>query len=675
MKKPISQAVIIMAGSGSRLRRSGEDSPKPLVDLAGRPLISYTMDGLLRVGIKTIYAVIGFESARLRAGLTPLIPRGVALQWIENPNWQKQNGITLLAAAPFVNRPFILTMGDHIFEPRIFEVLIQRADLNLLNVAVERKLDAILDLDDAMKIKTRGGHVVAVGKNLEDYDAIDTGLFVCVPEIFRYLDRAKRDEDCSLADGVRLMAADGKVHAVDIGGAWWQDVDSVATLQHARQLIATYYGSSKKVAQECIVLADAPGALIELCGISLLERLLRSLQRCGFKRAVILSSTRDVIAQEVARPSWARADLECEVHARASGPVMLEQIIDLWPNDTDLLMIVPADSVFDLRLLRMLASRFGPAALVDSSVPDRFHSLVQLAPATKRGKLCGPAFLQRDWAHSRTGLLQEAVCTGLDNQTLAAADVATEPLYYAPLNRELRAYWFPAPSPADAQLAKRIILDSAQKGTLDLPATVHAPIETFLISRLCETPVTPHQLTIITNVVAWSATILLATGRLGWGLGLAVLVGVLDGLDGKQARVKVETSKRGKLEHWFDAIFEVSWWIAFAYYLQHSGRLPDAFRYLALLLIAQGIDGMIKSGVRYVSGRSIEELGTFERTLHFVSGRRNVFVWLLTIGFLLGAPTRAFVFMTWLALATAILHLPRAIAVFSRFRKAGRPQP
>ena len=282
MKKPISQAVIIMAGSGSRLRRSGEDSPKPLVDLAGRPLISYTMDGLLRVGIKTIYAVIGFESARLRAGLTPLIPRGVALQWIENPNWQKQNGITLLAAAPFVNRPFILTMGDHIFEPRIFEVLIQQADLNLLNVAVERKLDAILDLDDAMKIKTRGGHVVAVGKNLEDYDAIDTGLFVCVPEIFRYLDRAKRDEDCSLADGVRLMAADGKVHAVDIGGAWWQDVDSVATLQHARQLIATYYGSSKKVAQECIVLADAPGALIELCGISLLERLLRSLQRCGF---------------------------------------------------------------------------------------------------------------------------------------------------------------------------------------------------------------------------------------------------------------------------------------------------------------------------------------------------------------------------------------------------------
>ena len=421
--------------------------------------------------------------------------------------------------------------------------------------------------------------------------------------------------------------------------------------------------------EQCIVLADSPGALVKLCGISTLERLLRTLQRCGYKHAFVSSNTPELIEQKVARPSWPRSELEATTHARPTGPLTIQYILDLWPNDTDFITVVPADSVFDPRLLRMLASHNGPAALVDSSVPDRFRSLVELVPATQLGRLCGPVLLQRAWTRSQTGSLPEIVRAGLDNQTLAAADAAAEPLYYAPLNRELRAYWFPAPSQGNAQLAKRIILDSAQKGTLDFPATVHAPIETFLISLLCETPVTPNQLTIVTNLVAWSTTILLATGRLGWGLGLAVLVGVLDGLDGKQARVKVETSKRGKLEHWFDAIFEVSWWIAIAYYFQHSGRLPGAFRYLALLLVAQGFDGTIKSGIRYVSGRSIEELGTFERTLHFVSGRRNVFVWLLTIGFLFGAPTKAFVMMTWLSIITVILHLPRAIAVFSRFYK------
>lgn len=424
----------------------------------------------------------------------------------------------------------------------------------------------------------------------------------------------------------------------------------------------------------CIVLADAPDAFIKLCGISLLERLLRTLERIGFKTAVLSSSTPEVIAEKLKQPSWARRQLEWEIHARPTGVVTVEQIVDLWPDHAERLLIVPANAVIDQRLLRTLVSRDGSTVLVDSAVPARFSSLVASTPATKYGKVCGPAFLRKEWARSRTGSLQDALQAGLVDQTLIAADVAGEPLYYAPLNRELRPYWFPAPSRDRTKLAKKVILDSAQKGTLDFPATVHGPIETFLISLLCETPITPNQLTILTNIVAWSATILLATGWLGWGLALALIVGVLDGLDGKQARVKVETSKSGKLEHWFDAIFEVSWWIAIAYHFQRSGQLPDAFRYLALLLFAQAVDGILKSGVRFAAGRSIEELGTFERMLHFVSGRRNVFVWLLTIGFLLGAPTNAFIIMSWLALATTILHLPRAIAVFARFRKTGEPR-
>ncbi len=111
------------------------------------------------------------------------------------------------------------------------------ADLNQLNLAVDKKLNSIFDLSDAMKVQTRGGRVVAIGKNLRDYDAVDTGLFVCPSEIFRYLERAKRNGDCSLADGVRLMAADGKVRVVDIGSGWWQDVDTPEMLQHATKAI------------------------------------------------------------------------------------------------------------------------------------------------------------------------------------------------------------------------------------------------------------------------------------------------------------------------------------------------------------------------------------------------------------------------------------------------------
>jgi phosphatidylglycerophosphate synthase len=427
---------------------------------------------------------------------------------------------------------------------------------------------------------------------------------------------------------------------------------------------------AQTMAEECVVLADIPGALTQLCGISVLERLLRTLQRCGFSRATVLSSPIQPIARELAQPSWARAELDAIVRDAAEQPVRIEQIVALWPEDAERLLVVPAGLVCDSRLLRLLLSQKKSAALIDSAVPKKLSKLTASALNVNGAKLCGPALMTHDWARSQAGVVEKTLHAGLEQRTLTAVDVADVPLYYAPLNRELRAYWFPAPFPDDAKLAKKVILASAQKGTLDLPAIIHSRVETFLVSLLCETPVTPNQLSILTNLVAWTATILLGTGRLGWGLALALIVGVLDGLDGKQARVKVETTKLGKLEHWFDAFFEVSWWVSLAYFLRYSGQLPTAFGYLALLLLAQGIDGILKCGVRVAAGKSIEELGTFERFVHLIAGRRNVFVWLLMIGFLLGAPAKAFIVMAWLALVTAVVHSPRAIAVFSMARKS-----
>lgn len=237
----VSEAVILMAGEGSRLRGSDKTFLKPFVPVLGRPLISYALDALVRAGIKTVHFVIGYESKRMIAQLKRLVRSGLSASFIENRDWQKQNGISLLVAARHVGARFLLTMSDHIFDNTIVDRLIESADPDFLNVAVDRKLHSIFDLEDAMKVQTRGGKVIAIGKDLADYDAIDIGLFVCPVEIFGYLERAKSEScrnDCSLADGIRLMAGDDKVLAIDIGGAWWQDVDTPEMLQHAGRQMA-----------------------------------------------------------------------------------------------------------------------------------------------------------------------------------------------------------------------------------------------------------------------------------------------------------------------------------------------------------------------------------------------------------------------------------------------------
>jgi len=427
---------------------------------------------------------------------------------------------------------------------------------------------------------------------------------------------------------------------------------------------------------ECVILADDPSALVELCGISTLERLLRTLQRCGIERATVLSSTPDPIAKELSRPSWARAQLSLTLRTRQAGPVRLEQIVDVWPRNSDaipLLLVIPAGSVFDPRLLRALVSQNAPTVLVDSGVGPRIQALIGSAPDTARGKLCGPALLEYDWASAQNCLLEEGLRNGLGHDSLAALDVSAQPLYYVSMCRKVRQFWFPAPSLSNRKLAERVLLDSIQKGPPDIPAWFHAPIETFLVSRLCKTPITPNQLTLFCNVVAWTVTILLVTGHLAWGLGLALIVGVLDGLDGKLARLKLETSKAGKLEHLFDALFENSWWVALAWHLSVSGKLPDAFAYLGLLIGAEVLNALARASIVRYYGKSISELASFDRIFRLVGGRRNIYVWILALGLILGTVTGAFKLIAWWEAVTAAVQLARVAWALWALRSQSAP--
>jgi phosphatidylglycerophosphate synthase len=423
---------------------------------------------------------------------------------------------------------------------------------------------------------------------------------------------------------------------------------------------------------ECLLLAGHDAASVKLCGLSLLERSLRTLQACGFTHARILTDSEQSIAAacRALSPHW--TEIAYTVSARSAGPVTLEQIAAVWPDGSNDLLVLRGDSVFDSRLLRLLGMNNSPVALVDSAVPARFHPLVLSAPMTERGRFCGAALLSRGWIAERKGGFEDAICAALDDGSLIFSDAATQSWYSPELHRDLRAYWFPAPTQAHQKLAEKVILDAAQKGTLDIPALVHAPIETFIVGQLSKTALTPNQLTLFCNIVAWGATVLFATGHLAYGIAVALAVGVLDGLDGKLARVKLETSRAGRLEHLFDVLFENSWWIALAWHLQASGKLADAFVYLGLLLGAELLNALARTSIVRYCRKSIAELGRFDRLFRLVGGRRNIYVWILAVGLIFGNVAGAFKLIAWWELATAAVHVTRAAWAIGHRGPAGQ---
>jgi len=227
-------AVILAAGLGTRLSVVSGYLPKPLVKFEGIPLLEHVMSGAKQAGIERFVIVTGHQGHMVRRWFERSSLRGTPVTWVQNDEYHKKNGISLLQAKPAVKGPFLLLMSDHIFQPDTAASLLQqRLSPNEAILAVDHKLDCIFDLDDATKVVCMGDYVLRIGKNLTRYHAADTGMFLCTPAIFDALDAVVKDGDCSLSDGMQYMASNRRLRAYDIGDAAWQDIDTPEMLDFA----------------------------------------------------------------------------------------------------------------------------------------------------------------------------------------------------------------------------------------------------------------------------------------------------------------------------------------------------------------------------------------------------------------------------------------------------------
>jgi choline kinase len=236
-------ALILAAGNGSRLAAIAGSSPKPLVELHGRPLLDHIMLGARDAGIDKFVIVAGYRADAIRDWVTHRNLYGVQIEIIENSDYKtKANGISVLKARHAIEEPFLLLMADHIFEAETAAALLQQhINPDEAILAVDSKLETIFDMDDATKVRCQGPYIIEIGKQLTRYGAVDTGMFLCTPGVFSALERATVNGDCSLSDGMRLLSREYKFRAFDIGDASWQDVDTPEALAHANHLFADHY--------------------------------------------------------------------------------------------------------------------------------------------------------------------------------------------------------------------------------------------------------------------------------------------------------------------------------------------------------------------------------------------------------------------------------------------------
>jgi len=222
--KNVMKCLLIAAGRGSRLSNKGKS--KPLVPLLGLPLIERTILTARESGINDFFVVTGYEGEKVRLYLDKLGQRkNTNITHVINEEWEKGNGISVLKARDLIKEPFILLMADHLFDYSILEGLKkEQISQDEIILAVDRNIESnrLVDIEDVTKVLINGAKIEAIGKEIKEYNAYDTGIFLCSPVLFHAIeDSFLSTGDGTLSGGIRILSGKGNAKTFDIQDSYW----------------------------------------------------------------------------------------------------------------------------------------------------------------------------------------------------------------------------------------------------------------------------------------------------------------------------------------------------------------------------------------------------------------------------------------------------------------------
>jgi choline kinase len=252
-------ALIIAAGYGSRL--AALSPSKPLTPVCGIPIIELSIRQAMLAGVTRVVVVTGHEAVRVEMFLADLSLRlGIEIVPVRLTDWSKPNGHSVIAGATRCEGNYLLMMADHLFDVEILtELIAQGRHDRGLTLAIDRRTDSpLIDPDDATWVQTDArGMIRAIGKTITTYDAVDCGAFLATPELAPAIRAAIASGKAgSLSEGVSALAAYDRAATLDIGDAWWIDIDDPHTHTLAEE--TAMWRFAQALAQTGVQAGDQP---------------------------------------------------------------------------------------------------------------------------------------------------------------------------------------------------------------------------------------------------------------------------------------------------------------------------------------------------------------------------------------------------------------------------------
>ena len=203
---------------------------------------------------------------------------------------------------------------------------------------------------------------------------------------------------------------------------------------------------------------------------------------------------------------------------------------------------------------------------------------------------------------------------------------------------------------------------NAYRGVTDLVTKFVWPKPAKRVVHLCANlHISPNMVTSLGLLLVIAACYLFLHGYYGWGLLAGWIMTFLDTVDGKLARVTIQSSKFGHLfDHAIDLFHPPFWYIFWGMSLVNfQAILGQGLEQMYWIIVIAYIAGRVVEGLFPLLGDcSIFTWRPFDAWFRLITARRNPCMILLTLSFLTGMPEWGFVAVTfWSALTSVILVL------------------
>jgi len=235
------KAVILAAGRGKRISAHMNDKPKPLIPIFGKTLIEYPLEALKENGIEKCVIVVGYKAEKIREYLSDGKKYGLKIEYVYNPEFDDGNGVSLYYARQLLdeNEPFLVLMADHLVDSEIVRKALQSIENKPL-LCIDYSPKYSPQLKDATRVQVNAeGYVQDIGKELTEWNGVDTGVFILDKRIFEAIEKVKVKTRASLSKCIKRMISDGvKLWACNVSGLFWLDIDLPEDLEFAKKTLA-----------------------------------------------------------------------------------------------------------------------------------------------------------------------------------------------------------------------------------------------------------------------------------------------------------------------------------------------------------------------------------------------------------------------------------------------------